>query len=128
MYSTPEINIFLIGNKCDLEIDRKVTYQEGENFQLDNKIDFFIETSAKERTNTSELFEKSAILLYEEYLKYVEMYGESSDISSLNSRPKNSLNSFKLVNNELRDIRETNEEEKTENDITSRKKVNSCAC
>ena len=46
----------LIGNKCDLEDKRKVTYQEGKDFAESNGMNF-IETSAKDNTKVQEAFE-----------------------------------------------------------------------
>ena len=46
----------LIGNKCDLEDKRKVTYQEGKDFAESNGMKF-IETSAKTASKVQEAFE-----------------------------------------------------------------------
>ena len=46
----------LIGNKCDLEEKRKVTYQEGKDFAESNGMKF-IETSAKTASKVQEAFE-----------------------------------------------------------------------
>ena len=46
----------LIGNKCDLEDKRKVTYQEGKEFASSNGMQF-IETSAKTDTKVKDAFE-----------------------------------------------------------------------
>ena len=46
----------LIGNKCDLEDKRKVTFQEGKDFAESNGMKF-IETSAKTATKVQEAFE-----------------------------------------------------------------------
>ena len=46
----------LIGNKCDLEDKRKVTYQEGKDFATSNGMQF-IETSAKTDTKVKDAFE-----------------------------------------------------------------------
>ena len=54
----------LIGNKCDLEEKRKVTYQEGKDFAASNGMQF-IETSAKADTKVKEAFE----LLTQEIIK-----------------------------------------------------------
>jgi Ras-related protein Rab-6A len=42
-----DINIILVGNKADLEEDRQVLKEEGENYKKQNNLDLFIETSAK---------------------------------------------------------------------------------
>ena len=49
----------LIGNKCDLEEKRKITYQEGKDFADSNGMRF-IETSAKAATKVQEAFETLA--------------------------------------------------------------------
>ena len=46
----------LIGNKCDLEEKRKVSYQEGKDFAESNGMKF-IETSAKTASKVQEAFE-----------------------------------------------------------------------
>ena len=54
----------LIGNKCDLEEKRKVSYQEGKDFAASNGMQF-IETSAKADTKVKDAFE----LLTQEIIK-----------------------------------------------------------
>ena len=49
----------LIGNKSDLEDDRQVTFEEGQDFANKNGMDFF-ETSAKTGAFVQEAFEKLA--------------------------------------------------------------------
>jgi len=48
----------VIGNKSDL--DRKVEYDEGIKFMNENGLDFFFETSAKENSKVTEMFETTA--------------------------------------------------------------------
>ena len=48
--------LLLVGNKCDLEDERKVSFQEGKDFADNNGIKF-IETSAKTNQNVDEAFE-----------------------------------------------------------------------
>ena len=57
-----DILICLIGNKCDLEGKRAVSYEEGKNFAEENNLLFF-ETSAKDGTNIQECFIESATIL-----------------------------------------------------------------
>ena len=45
----------LVGNKCDMENDRKVTIEQGKDFAAQYGMKFF-ETSAKESTNVSDAF------------------------------------------------------------------------
>ncbi len=54
----------LVGNKCDLEDKREVTFQEGKDF-ADNNGMKFIETSAKTNQNVDEAFE----ILIDEVIK-----------------------------------------------------------
>ena len=47
IHSHPDVIIILIGNKSDLEEERKVTYKEAKKFKEENKLLYFEETSAK---------------------------------------------------------------------------------
>jgi Ras-related protein Rab-1A len=47
--------IFLVGNKCDQEDKRKVSFEEGKKYADDNNFVFF-EVSAKENINIDKLF------------------------------------------------------------------------
>ena len=68
--SCPDIKIFLIGNKVDLENERVVPKEKAENLKNEYGLDFFMETSAKTGLNTEELFAEAAKLLYKDYRKY----------------------------------------------------------
>lgn len=49
--------MFLVGSKCDLKDERKVSYQQGQ--ELAEKYGMhFLEVSAKEDINISQVFEK----------------------------------------------------------------------
>ena len=65
--SNPNIKIFLIGNKADLEDKRQVTKEIGENFFKQNKLSFFTETSAKTGFNVQNVFIEVAKVLYKEH-------------------------------------------------------------
>ena len=71
-HASPDCKIYLIGNKCDLENQREVKYEDGENFSKNNLFEGFMETSAKTGINTKELFMKIAKILYLEHKKLNE--------------------------------------------------------
>ena len=56
-----------MGNKCDDEEKREVTYEEGKAFCEQNKLDFFMEVSAKNGFDSPNFLENAAICLYKEY-------------------------------------------------------------
>ena len=62
--SNPDIKIFLIGNKCDLEDERVVKKEEAIEFKNDYDLNLFMETSAKTGFNAKELFAEAAMLLF----------------------------------------------------------------
>ena len=68
--SSPDIKIFLIGNKADLEDSRLINKEQALQLQKDFDFDFFMETSAKTGMNAKELFVEAGKLLYKEYNKY----------------------------------------------------------
>ncbi len=65
--SNPDVKLFLVGNKVDLEDDRIVTTEEAENLVNDLEFDYFLETSAKTGFNAEKIFVQAAKLLYTEY-------------------------------------------------------------
>ena len=71
--SNPDIKIFLIGNKADLEDERVVKKETAENFKNDYDLYLFKETSAKTGFNAKEIFAEAAILLFNDYFKYKNM-------------------------------------------------------
>ena len=67
--SNPNVRVFLIGNKCDLEKERLVSKEEWETFKEQKKLDRFIETSAKTGENARIVMVEAAKILYKDYLK-----------------------------------------------------------
>ena len=68
--SNPDVKIFLIGNKLDLENERQVEKEEAEKMKYDYGFSLFMESSAKSGMNVKEIFVEAAKLLYNEHLKY----------------------------------------------------------
>lgn len=67
--SNPDVKIFLIGNKCDLEESRTVQKSVGEKYSKENQLDSFMETSARNGTNTRNVLVEAAKVLYKDYLQ-----------------------------------------------------------
>ena len=85
----PDINIFLIGNKVDLEDNRKVTKEEAIDFVDNNKIKLFLETSAKTGFNAKNIFIEAAKVLYEQHLKYKDRPSRPESLASIVTRDSN---------------------------------------
>ena len=88
IHSNPDIKIVLVGNKTDLVDERVVTTKQGEEFAKLNKVNKFIESSAKEGINTQSTFIDIARLLFEEHMRYreIDKYSQSDkrSVSELN--------------------------------------------
>ena len=62
-HASPNVARLLIGNKCDMEGERQVSYQEGKEYADSLGIPF-LETSAKAKINIEECFKKlTAVIL-----------------------------------------------------------------
>ncbi len=86
-HSNPDAKVFLIGNKIDLDTERKVQKEDGENYSNENKLNLFMESSAKTGFNAQKIFIEAAKILYEDYLKY-----QHDDVS------RGSIGNFKPIN------------------------------
>ena len=70
--ANPDVRIFLVGNKADLEEERKVTKEEGLKYKEEQHLDLFMETSAKTGLNARNVLVEAAKILYKDYLKFNE--------------------------------------------------------
>ena len=93
--SDKNIKIILVGNKCDLVKERKISYEEGENLKKKHKLDYFIEASAKTGNNAKNVLVEAAKILYKGYseLKTNELNNTLDDSKSSSQK----LNSEKSV-------------------------------
>ena len=91
--SSPDVKVFLIGNKADLEDSRLINKEQGLQLQKDYDLDSFMETSAKTGLNAQELFVKAGKLLYQEYKKYKKKPKKSGE--KLKDNEKEKLNERK---------------------------------
>ena len=84
--TSPDVKIFLIGNKSDLNEAREVPTEKAEKFMKDNDLKLFLESSAKTGLNINKLFAEAANFLYEEYLKVLKT--QEMSISFANGKEK----------------------------------------
>ena len=77
--ANPNVKIFLVGNKSDLENERVVSKEDGEKFKELKNLDKFIETSAKTGENARNVLLEAAKLLYKDYLKVKNNIGDIKD-------------------------------------------------
>ena len=77
--ANPNVRVFLVGNKSDLENERVVSKEEGESFKVEKKLDKFIETSAKTGENARSALLEAAKLLYKDYLKAKQSLANGED-------------------------------------------------
>ena len=97
--SPKTITIVLIGNKIDLEDQRAVSYDEGNDFAIKNGI-IFTETSAKSGEGVDEIFKKSAEEIESKMKQnYYDLNSETSGIKIGNNERLNKNNSKGKTNN-----------------------------
>ena len=82
MNSNPDAKVFLIGNKVDLDNERKVDKTLGEQYAKENSLHMFMESSAKTGFNAQNVFIEAAKILYMDYLKYKDKIDQRSSSGS----------------------------------------------
>ena len=86
--ANPNVKVFLVGNKSDLENERVISKEEGEKFKEEKKLDRFIETSAKTGENARSALLEAAKLLYKDYLKAKQNLANGEDVDDNNKGNK----------------------------------------
>jgi len=73
-----EVQVFLVGNKCDLEDEREVSYEEGRLLAEENEMRF-VEVSAKTQENINYLFRVVAKELVAKFIRQENTYERTTD-------------------------------------------------
>ena len=84
--ANPNVRVFLIGNKSDLENERVISKEQGEKFKEEKKLDKFIETSAKTGENARGALLEAAKLLYKDYLKAKQTLASGGSLGDDNQK------------------------------------------
>ena len=114
--TSPDIKIFVIGNKSDLAKSRKIKYENAKKFCDERGLDYFIETSAKNGDNVIFTFAYAANLLLKESLKYDNISRSKKNNVNQNDNRKDSHLSFNYVEDEpSNNILDNNSEKKKKN-------------
>ena len=83
LQSSPDIKIFLIGNKADLEDKRQVPIETAKQYANENDINFVNEASAKTGFNAQNIFLEAIKVLYIEHLKYMASANKPGNAPSI---------------------------------------------
>ena len=82
---SPDMNVFLIGNKADLEDNREIPKEEAEKFAKNNNMKLFLETSAKTGFNAQNVFIEASKLLYEQHLQFTKRFSNPEALGNTES-------------------------------------------
>ena len=88
---SPDVMIFIVGNKCDLDSMREVYVDNVLEFKEMNSIHYFAETSAKTGKNVESLFTDCARFIYLKYKDRMNEVGNDGDLSSDNESFNSSM-------------------------------------
>ena len=99
----PDINIFLIGNKADLEEQRVVSKEVANELCEKHNIHFFLETSAKTGFNAENVFIEAAKVMYEQHMKFKDRMSRADSYSEMlnggNKMESNNIQSLEVEEN-----------------------------
>ena len=102
--SNPDVKIFLIGNKADLEEKRQVSRESGEKFFKDNKLTFFSETSAKTGFNVQNVFIEVAKELYKQHEEIKNRVSRPGSMATVTYTPEIPTNNVSLETEEKEEV------------------------
>ena len=98
--ANPETKVFLIGNKIDLEDQRKITIEMAQTFSNEHSFNFFVETSAKTGFNAQNVFVEAAKELFLTHLEYKDRASRIGSLSQDQYQPEINTNNIMLDDEE----------------------------
>ena len=91
------IKVILIGNKTDLEVQRKIKNEEGAKFAKDNHY-YFRETSCETNTNVSDAFETIIVMTHNDMIKKIEEVEDEKEETTDAKDDKTKIKLTKYIN------------------------------
>ena len=98
--ANPETKVFLIGNKIDLEDQRKITIEMAQTFSNEHSFNFFVETSAKTGFNAQNVFVEAAKELFLTHLEYKDRASRIGSLAPEQYQPEINTNNIMLDDEE----------------------------
>jgi small GTP-binding protein len=94
----PDMNVFLVGNKADLEDKRQVSKERAEEFCKSHQMNFFLETSAKTGLNAQNVFIEASKLLFQKHLEIKDRFSRPDSVNvTERTSERNTVNVVHLV-------------------------------
>ena len=94
----PDMNVFLVGNKADLEDKRQVSKERAEEFCKSHQMNFFLETSAKTGLNVQNVFIEASKLLFQKHLEIKDRFSRPDSVNvTERTSERNTVNVVHLV-------------------------------
>ena len=93
----PDMTIFLVGNKADLEDKRVITKDMANDVCESHNIKFFLETSARTGFNVKKIFIEAAKVLYEQHMKLKDRISRPESIGAVMIESEKNENSDEII-------------------------------
>jgi small GTP-binding protein len=94
----PDMNVFLVGNKADLEDKRQVSKERAEEFCKSHQMNFFLETSANTGLNVQNVFIEASKLLFQKHLEIKDRFSRPDSVNvTERTSERNTVNVVHLV-------------------------------
>ena len=103
-HGNPDINIFVIGNKVDLENKRVISRELAQDFVEKNNVKLFLETSAKTGFNAQNVFIEATKLLYEQHLQFKDRMTRPDTLGNIVGDEGNKNNGMETIEEERSNI------------------------